>query len=145
MAEAIVVDSGILIASVFMETYTEQAKALLERWQQSNIQLAAPRLFHYEIVAVTRKAAFQKRITPQRALEARDYLLSYPVEMYVDLALLKRAYEFATQFNRPSAYDSQYLAVAERLNCEFWTTDERLFNAVQSQLSWVKWVGNFES
>ena len=31
----------------------------------------------------------------------------------------------------------------ERLSCEFWTADERLFNAVRSQLTWVKWIGNF--
>jgi predicted nucleic acid-binding protein len=34
--------------------------------------------------------------------------------------------------------------VAERLNCDFWTADERLFNAVQESLNWVKWVGHFE-
>ena len=60
-----------------------------------------------------------------------------------DDSLLKRAYELATQYNRPTAYDSQYLAVAERLNCEFWTADERLANAVGNDLSWVRWVGNF--
>jgi len=52
-------------------------------------------------------------------------------------------YALAAQFNRPAAYDSQYLAVAERLGCEFWTADERLYNAVKTHLSWVKWLGNF--
>jgi predicted nucleic acid-binding protein len=144
LAEVVVIDSSILIASVFVETFTERAKALLLHWQQHNIQLAAPRLFHYEIIAVARKAASQERITAQEAVAARDYMLSYPVDTHIDIALLKRAYDFAVQFNRPTAYDSQYLAVAERLQCDFWTADEKLFNAIHRQLDWVKWVGSFE-
>ena len=61
----------------------------------------------------------------------------------IDDPLLRRGYELATQFNRPTAYDAQYLAVAERLQCEFWTVDERLYNAVKQALPWVKWLGNF--
>ena len=77
--------------------------------------------------------------------DARDALLVYDIQYHVDEELLKRAYELATDFNRPTAYDSQYLAVAERLNCDFWTADQRLFNAVREQLGWVKWVGNFQA
>jgi predicted nucleic acid-binding protein len=58
-----------------------------------------------------------------------------------DDALLRRGLALATQFNRPTAYDAQYLAVAERLGCDFWTADERLYNAVNTQLAWVHWLG----
>lgn len=71
-------------------------------------------------------------------------MLELPIQFYIDEILLRRAFEIAVQFNRPTAYDSQYLAVAERLECEFWTADERLFNAVNQQLAWVKWIGNFK-
>ena len=50
----------------------------------------------------------------------------------------------ATRFNRPTAYDAKYLALAEMMNCEFWTADERLFNAVRDELSWVRWLGQLE-
>jgi hypothetical protein len=90
LAPAIVMDSGILISSVFSEPLTPQAKALLGYWQQQNIELAAPTLFRYEIVAVTRKAVFQSRITPEEGLKIRDYLLQYPVQTYIDEMLLKR-------------------------------------------------------
>jgi predicted nucleic acid-binding protein len=141
---SVVVDSGILIASVLKERFFQKADALLEYWRQNNLQLAAPVLFQYEVVAVARKVVFQKRATLEEAIEARDFMLSYEVETYLDEALLKRAYELATQFDRPTAYDAQYLAIAERLNCEFWTADEKLFNSVHDKLDWVKWVGNFE-
>ena len=31
--------------------------------------------------------------------------------------------------------------LAEMLACPFWTADERLYNAVKEQLSWVRWLG----
>ena len=49
-----------------------------------------------------------------------------------------------TRFNHPAAYDAHYLALAEMMDCEFWTADERLFNAVRDELSWVRWLGRLE-
>jgi predicted nucleic acid-binding protein len=117
----------------------------MARWEQQILQVAAPSLFHYEIVAALRKQVYRGILVPEEAVIIRGKLLSVPVQLFMNTPLLRRAYELATQFNRPTAYDSQYLAVSERLNCVFWTADDRLFNAVQPQLSWVKWVGNFES
>ena len=142
MASMVVVDAGILVAGVLDEKVSAQARAILKHWEQRKTLFNAPALY-YEITAVTRKAVFQKRISPERGVVIRDNLLSIPIQLHMDDSLLKRAYDLATQMNRPTAYDAQYLAVAERLNCDFWTADERLFNAVSSQLAWVKWVGNF--
>ena len=50
----------------------------------------------------------------------------------------------AKRFNRPQAYDSHYLALAEMLGLELWTADERLYNAVKDALPWVKWLGDFQ-
>lgn len=139
----LVLDSGIFIASVFPdEKLNVEAKAILKQTQADKTQLVAPHLLHYELLAVSRKAVYQARISPEDGIKARDIMLAYPVQLYFDEALLKRAYEIATEFNRPTAYDSQYLALAERLSCDFWTADERLLNTVKSKLSWVKWLGN---
>jgi predicted nucleic acid-binding protein len=50
----------------------------------------------------------------------------------------------ATRFNRPAAYDAHHLALAEMMNCEFWTADRRLFNVVKDKLPWVHWLREFE-
>ena len=71
-------------------------------------------------------------------------MLSYSIQMHHDDVILKRTFELATEFNRPTGYNSQYLAVAERLNCELWTADERLFNTVKDNLARMKWIMNFE-
>lgn len=138
-----VADSGIFIATILPESYSQQAKALIQQWDEQKVRLAAPVLFRYECVAVIRKHVHRNSITVSEGIKKRDILLSQPVETMIDDNLLRRAYELAARFNRPTAYDSQYLAVAERLGCEFWTADERLYNAVSSDLNWVKWIAHF--
>lgn len=141
----VVLDSGILIASVFLETLTPNAKHLLKRLQADDVTLHAPTLLRYESVAVVRKAVYQKRVTPDEGARIRDAMLSYPLTLHFDTALLKRGYELATEYNRPTAYDAQYLALAERLSCEFWTADERMFNAIKDRFSNIRWLGNWNT
>jgi predicted nucleic acid-binding protein len=43
------------------------------------------------------------------------------------------------RLNRAAAYDSFYLALAERLGCNLWTADRRLWQAVSA--GWVRLVG----
>lgn len=143
MASWVVADSGIFIATVLEETYTKQADALVNYWYQHDFQIAAPVLFRYEIISVMRKAVYRQQLSTTEAVERRGILMVQPVELMLDDTPLKRAYELATRFNRPATYDSQYLAVAERLGCEFWTADERLYNSVTPHLNWVRWLNNF--
>ena len=143
MASVVVIDSGVLLGTVLQEKWTPKAKALLVQLEHQQVQLMAPILARYEVVSVMRKAVWQERLTADEGTEALTKLLNYSIEFRVDDMLLRRAYELATRFNRPTAYDSQYLALAERLDCPLWTADERLFNAVHNDLAWVQWVGHF--
>jgi predicted nucleic acid-binding protein len=127
------------------EILTPQAQALVGFWQNNQYQYAAPVLFSYELTSVARKAVAQKRLTVSEGRIVRDKMLEFPVQLHFDDALLKRAYDLAEQLNRPSAYDAQYLALAERLGCDFWTADEKLFNAVGAALASVRWLGTFSS
>jgi hypothetical protein len=36
------------------------------------------------------------------------------------------------------------MALAERLNCEFWTADERLVNSTQGQFDHIRWLGSWK-
>lgn len=142
MATTIVVDSGLALATVLQEPVTEKARILFDQWSAQGAQLAAPALFRYEVVAVMRKAVFRGLLSHDEAAAGQNLMLALPMRFYLTNTLLKRAYAIAVRFNRPTAYDAQYLAVAESLGCAFWTADERLYNAVSKQLDWVYWVGH---
>lgn len=139
----VVIDSSLVVAYLLPEALSPHAKVLLQTWQVADFKLAAPALLQYEVVAVFRKQVYRGLLTPADALSARDTFLALlpSVQLVVDADLLRRGYELAAQLNRPTAYDSQYLAVAERLGCEFWTADERLWNATRQHLAWVRWLG----
>jgi predicted nucleic acid-binding protein len=59
--------------------------------------------------------------------------------------LLKAAYELAKALNRSRTYDVQHLTLAQRLSCEFWTADERMFNAIQSEFPSIHWLGYWQA
>jgi predicted nucleic acid-binding protein len=143
-ASWIVIDSGVFIATALPETLSEKAAKFLAQLNPQT-SIAAPVLFQYEIVAALRKHVYRGTLMAADAQRSRDRLLSVPAVLMYDEGLVKRAYDLAEQLNRPTAYDAQYLALAERLRCEFWTADEKLFNAVQSALPWVQWLGQVSS
>lgn len=142
----VVIDANILIAfGLADEPLHTQANQVLSAWQATHEHLTAPRLFRSEITAVIRKAVYQQRITVEQGRAMLWQLLAYPVDFHEDDALLKEAYELAVRFNRPRAYDTQYMALAQRLNCDFWTADERLANSTQGQFAHIHWLGSWRN
>ena len=41
--------------------------------------------------------------------------------------------------------DAHYLALAESVNCELWTADERFYRAASPTVDNVRWVGDFSA
>lgn len=141
----VVVDSSIIIAFALSdEPLHHHAQKLFKSWQVSETTLTAPSLFRFEITAVIRKAVYQKRLDIQEGRTLIPRILAYPIEYIDDDALLQSAYELATQFNRPRTYDAQYLALAQRLDCEFWTADATLVNAIHVHFPQIRWLGDFK-
>ena len=145
MTSFIVIDSNIYLATIIPDPLRQKAIDLLSQIQQKNMQVVAPALFRYEIVAVLRKQSGRGVITPKQAQVGLDIMIKHAqkIQFLLDDVLLKRGFEIANQFNFPTAYDSQYLAVAEHFGCDFWAIDSRLVNIVSPTWSWVKWLGNF--
>lgn len=139
----IVIDSGVLIASVIEETYTEQADDLLEWIDRQNLKIVAPMLLRYEVAATLRKLVYRGSIEAEDGARLLTQILGKPLELVADATLIERSYALSTEHNLPSSYDAQYLAVAERLGCAFWTFDRRLFNTLNQQLDWIHYVPNF--
>jgi predicted nucleic acid-binding protein len=141
---SVVLDANTLIAfGMADEPLHTQANQILSAWQTAKEHLTAPRLFRSEITAVVRKAVYQQRMTPDQGRALLSQLLNYPVDFHEDTALFEEAYDLAVRFNRPRAYDTQYMALAERLQCEFWTADERLVNSIQAQFNRIRWLANW--
>ena len=77
------------------------------------------------------------------AKELLQDLLLLGVVLHQTPSLHLRALELASQLNQGAVYDAHYLALAESLDCEIWTADQRLYRAVGPVFDNVRWIGNF--
>jgi len=131
------------VVEMLVPVATSFGSSLEELWLQWGVNrtdLVGPPLLFSEVTSVIREMVYRRRITPPSGEEAFQKFQSMQLSEVSFPGLNQRAWQLAVQFNQPRTYDSQYLALAEREGCEFWTTDRRLYNAVQPALPWVRLV-----
>jgi predicted nucleic acid-binding protein len=142
MNSPVCVDASLITRTLVPEPLTEHALARLAGWQQEQVVLLAPALLAFEVTSTLRRYVHFKRIAPAQGERAFEQFRQMNIRLSHRQGIFPLAWELAKQFNRPTAYDTAYLALAQLHRCDFWTADERLFNAVQQELPWVHWIGN---
>jgi predicted nucleic acid-binding protein len=111
-----------------------------DRLLRTRAPLIAPSLFHYEVANVLFRTHRAKQAPFERVQEGFRTVLSLPIALFDDDALHLEALAIANRFNLPAVYHAHYLALALRENCDFWTSDKRLFNTIGNHLSWVRFA-----
>lgn len=136
-----VVDASFLIKLFSPEPLSNMAQAVRDNWVDSGVVRRAPSLIDYEIVSALNKKRFMGLINDAEAEDALAVAFEEPVEMIDTNDLHLSALRIAQRLGLRSTYDAHYLAAAEQLDCEFWTADERLYNAVRDRFPLIRWVG----
>lgn len=122
----------------------EKADALHRRWIEEDTQMIGPPMFYAEVTSVLRENVFFGKIRPEEGTEALSICLDIPVRIVDSREVYRKAWELAKKFNLPRTYDMQYVAVAELADCEFWTADKRLANALRNKVNRIRWVGDYK-
>jgi predicted nucleic acid-binding protein len=118
----------------------EQLKQLVRQWVGEKYVLCAPHLWLYEMASILTKMVYLKEMDEEDARESLGLVLDLGVQMIPpDEDQVQKAFIWTRRIDRIAAYDSFYLAAAESLGCEFWTSDRRLVNAVKQP--WVHFAG----
>lgn len=143
MNSQVCVDANLIVWSLVPSLLSDKAEALLDRWQQTNTTLIAPALLAFEVTSSLRRLVYLKQISPAVGEDAFARFLHIKIALSHQERIFPLAWEVAKEFNRSRAYDTAYLAVAHLNQCDFWTADEKLYNAVQAKLPWVQWIGNY--
>jgi len=135
----VVVDSNLLVALFVQLDYSTQARARFRDWVWQGVEIFAPQLWFYEAISTLRKLSALRRLSADEALKAADELGHLEVQAVEPSSELgRRALSWADRLNQVAAYDAAYLAVAESLEAEFWTADQRLArNATSLGVDWV--------
>jgi predicted nucleic acid-binding protein len=139
-SSTICVDANIIIR-LTLKLDDEIIKQLWTTWMSQDFQLVAPTLLYYEVANGLYKQEKSGRISSELVRNTLDFALTLPIQLVGDAALHQRAHTLAAQYSLAATYDAHYLALAERLDIDLWTTDAKLFNAVRSAgMEWVKLV-----
>ena len=142
MNESVVVDSSVAFKWVVEEEYSDEARVLLRQWWNEQVQVYAPTWFLFEISNILYQRIRRGHLTLDAATRIMVELQAANVELVgYDQSLHIRALELAHHFSLRATYDAHYLALAESLDCEMWTADERLWNSVRAAVGWVRWIG----
>jgi predicted nucleic acid-binding protein len=104
------------------------------------VMLHAPALMRYEVVNALYRLQKAGTLSREAASHALGDALSRPIVLHEGKDLHARALELAAEHKLSAAYDAQYLALAEKLSVELWTTDAKLVKAVGDRLAWVRLV-----
>ena len=144
MNSQICVDASLALKLVLVEKDSSTAQHLWDAWTNAGTEIVAPSLLAFEGASAIRNKVQRGLAPPDEAELMFKAFHLLGVKYLHPEGLHQRAWELAKRFNRPQAYDSYYLALAEILDLEFWTADERLYNIVKSDLPWVKWLGDYQ-
>lgn len=136
------VDASICLKLVVPEHDSALAVTLWSQWKIQRALIIAPTLWGYEMISITRKLVYRGLLAPELEQTTLDEIFKIPVRQLHPTGLHRSAWQLARRFDRPTAYDSYYLALADMTDCAFWTADERLYNSVHRDLPWVHWLGN---
>jgi len=139
-----IVDASLVIKAILPNSENAASQAVLAHLH--NVQLAAPALWVYEITSTFAKAVHFGQITEEEGGLAIRQALALGVQIILpDETQSLLAYQWTLKLNRAAAYDSFYLAIAEVLEADFWTADQRLIRSLETEkLKWLHWVGEMQ-
>ena len=137
----VVVDASIVVKWLTSEHDSDRALELLQQWQEQEVKITAPHLMPVEVTNALYQRVARNEASVEIASRLADSLLTMDVEFIETVGLHGRALELAAQLRQGAVYDSHYLALAETLQCELWTADERFYRVAGPALGNVQWIG----
>jgi predicted nucleic acid-binding protein len=147
----ICVDASVVTKWLFNEDLSAKAEALFRDASRTAERLVAPPLLPIEITNMIRQRTRRAKppallpLSAGQARQALEFFLTLPIDLSHPSPLHRQALELAIVHELRAAYDAYYLALAQILRCPLWTADWGLVDAVQGELPFVHWLGDYLS
>jgi predicted nucleic acid-binding protein len=123
---------------------SDGSAAVSEAWTayaESRDEFVAPPLLYAETISVIRRLAHRNLLTEREAADLVADFLGLEIPTPLPRGLYRQAFDLATRYKQPKAYDACYLAMADLLSCDLLTLDARLFNRVAGDFAGITLVG----
>ena len=136
MNSTLVIDASFAIRLLLPNPQQKSCQTLVAHWHQEGYVLCAPTLWMYEITSTLCKSVYFGQIIQEEGEQALILAQNLGVRLFPpDDLLTTSTYDWTMRLKRSAAYDSFYLALAERLHGELWTADKKLAGA--ASVSWI--------
>ena len=103
--------------------------------------MVAPHHMRVEVANALYKRMVRGEHTIESVISGVESLLATNIELRDVSDLHARAVQLAAELRQSAVYDAHYLALAESLECELWTADQRFQRAASAAGRGVRWVG----
>ena len=143
MNESVVVDASLAAKWLVEEEDSDKAHALLRSWVSRDIARAAPYLMPFEVANILHRRVVRGELTVDDGARLIARLLGSQLELHQTPNLHARALELASLLRHSASYDAHYLALAETLDCELWTADEKFYRAASARVANARWIGDW--
>lgn len=120
------VDASVVLKLLLPEEGSESARRSWWRWLEGDTEIVAPFLLAYEVVSVLRNKVFRGELPPEAGEAAFVAFRSQDIALVHPDGIEEETWRLATLWKLPTGYDATYLALAEMMSYEFWTSDRRL-------------------
>lgn len=143
MSGYVCVDASVVAKWLLPEEHSELALQLYEDARNSKTAILAPPHMAIEVVNVIRKRESRSLITSTEADLCLQLFLRFGVEATAPAGLYEAALQLARAYQRPTVYDTHYVALANLTDCDFWTADEALVNALNGREPRVRSISGY--
>lgn len=109
MAGTVCVDASLALMLLIPHDLTPKVEALWHSWSEKEVELVSPPLFYAEVTSVLREIVYFGRMPAQEGDDVFASFLELGVKSVDSSDLQPRAWALAKQYDRPRAYDAQYL------------------------------------
>jgi predicted nucleic acid-binding protein len=140
-SSSVVVDASFLVKLWVQEDFSDRALSVRAAWARTRVTRYAPALVDYEIVSTLNQKQLRGSISSDDAEAILELALEEPLNIVRTQDLHRDALRLARRLGLRSTYDAHYLAIADDLDCELWTADERLHNAIRERFPLIRWLG----
>ncbi len=104
------------------------------------MQVRAPHLLVFEVTNLVYQRSRRGLITPRGVADIFSVLGMLEIRLERLPEDPQVVFDLARRTGLTAAYDAVYLAMAQRLRCNFWTADRRLYEAASGWFPWVRWI-----
>ena len=138
----VVVDASMALKWLVKEEHSDEARAIARFWEDQGVRIVAPHFMPVEAANALHRRVVRNEMSVEEAVGLVAGLLASGIDLFDPPNLYGRALELASRLDQGAVYDAHYLALAETLDCELWTADEKFFHAASPVVKNIRLIGH---